>query len=215
MGGPGFACGVALLTVLQSSAGALESPLARLSSESSDLALLLEHAPQAPQSSFHGRRASDRSAAPAQPSDVGGRFRVVIADVYTRDAVRKALIGAAGWLRTPRCTTVFSEFLDRRGRPLSERLDGLGVTGEAYLGLVVFLDDPLSVRCANHGTLAFTTSGSRVVYLCGREFERAWRRDAVQAQAAIIHEVLHSLGLGENPPSPRHITHRVMTLCWP
>ena len=122
---------------------------------------------------------------------------------------------AAEWLRGPRCRTVFSEFLDRRGRPLSDKLDELGVTGEAYLGLVVFLDDPLSGRCADHGTLAFTTCGSRVVYLCGREFERAWRRDAAQAQTAIIHEVLHSLGLGENPPSPRHISHRVMALCWP
>jgi hypothetical protein len=215
MGGLGFACGVALLTVLQSSSGALESPVAGLSSESFDLARLLEGVPRDPQSSYRGRRAPDRSAAHAQPPAAGDRFRVVIADVSTRDAARKAVRAAAEWLRAPRCTTVFSEFLDRRGRPLSDKLDELGVTGEAYLGLVVFLDDPLSGHCANHGTLAFTTCGSRVVYLCGREFERAWRRDAAQAQAAIIHEVLHSLGLGENPPSPRHISHRVMALCWP
>ena len=211
----GLAWGLALLTVLHSSSGALESPLARLSSESFDVAFLPERAPQVSQPTFRGRRAADRSAAhPLLPHD-DDRFRVVIADVYTRDAARKAVRAAGEWLRAPRCTTVFSEFQDRRGRPLSDKLDELGVTGEAYLGLVLFLDDPLSGRCADHGTLAFTMCGSRVVYLCGREFERAWRRDASQAQAAIIHEVLHSLGLGENPPSPRHISHRVMALCWP
>jgi hypothetical protein len=29
----------------------------------------------------------------------------------------------------------------------------------------------------------------------------------------VIHEVLHSLGLGENPPSSDHITERVRARC--
>ena len=35
-----------------------------------------------------------------------------------------------------------------------------------------------------------------------------------EGRATIIHEVLHSLGLGENPPKPPYITYRVKTLCW-
>jgi hypothetical protein len=214
MGGLGIACGAAaLLAVLETSEGSFQPPLAPLESVRPGPTLLFERAPLPPQSSFRPPRAPD--AANALPADADGRYRVVIADVHTRLAARKALVAAAEWLRAPRCRAVFSEFLDRGGRPLTHKLAALGVTGEAYLGLVVFLDDPLSGRCANHGTLAFTSCGSRVVYLCGREFERAWRRDAAQAQAAVIHEVLHSLGLGENPPSPRHISHRVMTLCGP
>ena len=61
---------------------------------------------------------------------------------------------------------------------------------------------------------AFTAQGSRVVYLCGRDFERAWRRDVAEVQATVIHELLHSLGLGENPPSPRAINNRIQQLCW-
>ena len=33
------------------------------------------------------------------------------------------------------------------------------------------------------------------------------------AEAVIIHETLHSLGLGENPPSSQAITHRVLQQC--
>jgi hypothetical protein len=80
--------------------------------------------------------------------------------------------------------------------------------------MVLFLDGAQFATCKRHGVLAFTAQGSRVVYLCGRDFERAWRKDAREAQATIIHELLHSLGLGENPPSPRKITDRVQRLCW-
>jgi hypothetical protein len=50
--------------------------------------------------------------------------------------------------------------------------------------------------------------------VCGRDFERAWKRNPREVQATIIHEMLHSLGLGENPPAPRDITDRVQQLCW-
>jgi len=34
-------------------------------------------------------------------------------------------------------------------------------------------------------------------------------------EAFLIHEELHSLGLGENPPSPKAITGRVLAKCLP
>ena len=34
-----------------------------------------------------------------------------------------------------------------------------------------------------------------------------------QTEAYLIHEALHSLGLGENPPSPKEITGRVLAMC--
>lgn len=33
------------------------------------------------------------------------------------------------------------------------------------------------------------------------------------AEAIVIHEMLHSLGLGENPPTSDYITSRVMERC--
>lgn len=139
---------------------------------------------------------------------------VIIKDVYTRDAAKRSLSRAHAWLAKPACQSLFSEFHDERGLPLTEKLRDLSATPQSYLQLVYFLDGEQSRACNIDRVLAFTEPGSRVVYLCGRYFERASRRDAREVQATIIHEVLHSLGLGENPPSPGYITDRVRSLCW-
>ena len=137
-----------------------------------------------------------------------------IKDAYTRDAATRALEGASQWLARPKCQTLFLEFTDERNLPLMTRLRELNTDPDGYLRMVLFLDGAQSATCRRQGVLAFTAQGSRVVYLCGRDFERAWHRDAAEVQAAVIHEMLHSLGLGENPPTPRAITYRIQQLCW-
>jgi hypothetical protein len=137
-----------------------------------------------------------------------------VEDAYTRDAATRALEGASRWLARSKCQTLFVEFKDERNLPLTAKLRELDTDPEGYLRMVLFLNGAQSATCRRHGVLAFTARGSRVVYLCGRDFERAWRRDVAEVQATIIHELLHSLGLGENPPSPRAITHRIQQLCW-
>jgi hypothetical protein len=140
---------------------------------------------------------------------------VYVRDVYVRAAVRRALTDAASWLAHPSCQGLLSEFSDGRGRPLTERLAEAGGDVERYLGLLVFYDGFDSPTCTRGGVLAFTSPGSRVVYVCGRDFERACRGDPEQGPSVIIHELLHSLGLPEHPPAPRHITFRVRKACWP
>src|SRR5829696_239313 len=137
---------------------------------------------------------------------------VHVEDVYTRDAAIRALEGASRWLAQAKCQTLFLEFKDERQVPLTARLRQLKTDPEGYLRMVLFLDGADSATCTRHGVLAFTAQGSRVIYLCGRDFERQWRRDVAEVQATVIHEMLHSLGLGENPPSPRAITHRIQQL---
>jgi hypothetical protein len=137
-----------------------------------------------------------------------------VEDVYTRDAATLALEGASRWLVRPKCQTLFLEFTDERNLPLTAKLRELDTDPEGYLRMVLFLDGAQSATCRRHDVLAFTARGSRVVYLCGRDFERASRRDVAEVQATVIHELLHSLGLGENPPSPRAITYRIQQLCW-
>ena len=41
------------------------------------------------------------------------------------------------------------------------------------------------------------------------------RRNRAWAVATLIHEALHTLGLGENPPSSTEITERVLRRCTP
>jgi hypothetical protein len=139
--------------------------------------------------------------------------RVYIDDAFTGDAARSALRGASKRLAKPACQTVLSEFRDGRGLPLTEKLRELGTSPQAYLRLVVFFDGRGSPQCAKPGVLAFTSRNSRVVYLCGRDFERAARRDPRETQITLIHELLHTLGLGENPPTPRDISFRVLQHC--
>lgn len=139
--------------------------------------------------------------------------RVHIDDAFTGDAARGALRAASKRLAKPACQSLLSEFSDERGLPLTEKLRELGASPEGYLHLVVFLDGGASPQCAKPGVLAFTSRNSRVVYLCGRDFERAARRDPRETQITLIHELLHTLGLGENPPTPRDISFRVLQRC--
>jgi hypothetical protein len=139
--------------------------------------------------------------------------RVYIHGAFTGDAARGALRAASRRLAKPACQSVLSEFRDERGLPLTERLRELGASLQGYLRLVVFLDGGRTPQCSRPGVLAYTSRNSRVVYLCGRDFERAARRDPRETQITLIHELLHTLGLGENPPTPRDISFRVLQRC--
>jgi len=140
--------------------------------------------------------------------------RIYVSDPYVRDAVGQALRSAAEWLKAPKCQALLTEFSDPRGRALTERLAELRISLAEYVGALIVEDGERYSRCSDENILAFTAVGSRTIYVCGPAFVRVARRDAQDARAALVHELLHTLGLGENPPSPRHITHRVKQLCW-
>lgn len=140
--------------------------------------------------------------------------RIYIKDPFVRDAVGRTLARAATWLQAPKCQALLTEFSDRQGRALTERLAELKMSLAEYLSAIIVEDGERHRRCGNEGVLAFTEVGSRIIHVCGHAFVRATKRDTEEAQATIIHELLHSLGLGENPPSPRQITYRVKELCW-
>jgi hypothetical protein len=156
---------------------------------------------------------------PGPDPSVGQRLeprwpRLYIKDADVRDAVSRALDGAAERLNTPQCQVLLSEFADRRGRPLRDRLVDLNLDLNDYLRALIFEDGERQRRCSEQGVLAFTTIGGRTIFVCGRTFARAWRQDRAEVRATVIHEWLHTLGLGENPPTPRQITYRVKQVCW-
>lgn len=139
--------------------------------------------------------------------------RVYIKDQRTAGMVRIALAGAALRLEKDRCQQVFANFLDERQQPLQARLVALDQTSRGYLEFVVFLDGSETKQCENRNTVAYTAQGYRTVFVCGRQFAQAWSQDPRQAEAIMIHETMHTLGLGENPPSSSEITHHVMRHC--
>jgi hypothetical protein len=134
----------------------------------------------------------------------------------TRVRVEQAIYGAARRLEHSECQRIFIDFQDRRGRPLAERLIELQTTAIEYLMQALwFVDATSSPRCAGNQLLAaFTRAGSHVVFLCARNLlGPALSGGSPQAEIAVIHELLHSLGLEENPPTSREITQQVIARC--
>ena len=154
--------------------------------------------------------------APAAATQAGRREwpRIHIADSYLRETAARLLDAAAIALSRVECQMVMSDFVDGRGQPLATRLTDFGITARDYLALIIFEDGAGRSACTRDGVLAHTAPGSRVIYLCGRTFTRSAEREPEEVKAVMIHEMLHSLGLGENPPTSRYITYRVRQRCW-
>jgi hypothetical protein len=159
-------------------------------------------APSSPASKVEPSRASSRPSWPLLhlPDPVG----------YW--VARQALDLAWERLARANCADLLKTFKDRAGRPLDERLGEFAVDRQTYLTMVVFIDGSREMPCMKGG-FAFTTPGSRVVRVCVEELKRTWHASPERAVSGVIHEMLHTLGLGENPPSSPEITRRVLQGC--
>jgi hypothetical protein len=149
---------------------------------------------------------------PLTSADPHSGFRVRLGRAQGA-AVRTALLGASLRLSDTRCRGILSDFHDRAGRSLADLSDETGITLVEQLGRVVFADGVGQAACRHPDVIAGTTPGSRVVYVCGTRFWRLQAHDPVRAEAILIHEFLHTLGLPENPPDSRTITEGVLARC--
>jgi hypothetical protein len=139
--------------------------------------------------------------------------RILMSDPAVARAVGEALQEAWRQLEEPRCQALLTEFRDRRGRPLATNIPEDAGNLQTHLARIVFVSGGDSKLC-ERGAVAVTEPGSRVVRVCGdRLVWRTWRQNSRQIVAAFIHEALHTLGLGENPPSSSEITSRVLRRC--
>jgi hypothetical protein len=127
-------------------------------------------------------------------------------------AVRSAVDGAARRLTSAPCQLVLTDFVDDSGVTLSARLATRGKSVADYLTVVRFMNDSGAPQCRS-GTLAFTQPGGRVVHVCGPRFADGFRRDRTASEIIVIHEMLHTMGLGENPPTSAAITRQVLARC--
>jgi len=138
--------------------------------------------------------------------------RVRIVGRLEAAAVLAAVVGASRRLQQEECRHLLTEFTDSAGRSLMANLETLGATPEVYLGLIGFYDGGTDRRCAHRDILAVTSPGSRTVRICP-QFTQRQLRDPALAEIVILHEALHTLGLGENPPLSTVITDRVAAHC--
>lgn len=113
-----------------------------------------------------------------------------------------------------------AEFKDQKGRPLETNLESFQMNPAEYLQMLPFFDGSAMTNC-QRGTVELVTSpGLLPVYVCpgsvgapNSRFSSVQLRDPASAEVMVIHEMLHTLGLGENPPTTFEITDRVRRLC--
>jgi hypothetical protein len=127
--------------------------------------------------------------------------------------LRPALLEAARKLTDSGCRQILADFSDSSGLRLDERLAATGQELTAYLESVFYFDGAGTQPCADRQVLAWTTPGSRAVSICWDQFASFQRGRTGDAANLLIHEALHTLGLGEGPPDSREITAQVQARC--
>ena len=124
--------------------------------------------------------------------------------------LKRARQGARERLADPQCLAVLADFESVNGGRLDLVLRASGRTAQEQLDLMVFESGLGRPLCDRRLSLAFTRIHSPVVSICLRPFTLLRRREQ---EAVLIHEMLHSLGLGENPPESVAITEQVLKRC--
>ena len=85
---------------------------------------------------------------------------------------------------------------------------------DEFLAILPLLDGSERPLCQAHQSHLLTTAGVPRVFVC-KSFLKAVYQERVMAEVYLIHELLHTLGLGENPPSSQQITRQVERRCAP
>jgi len=147
------------------------------------------------------------------PRDGVGSGQVRPLDMPVRVSLKRAIDDAAEKLESARCREVFSDYRDGSGRTLLANLEATGMDGPSHLRNLTFAAGQYRSDCRLPNVLALASPGKGVISICGAQFLQRQRLDPGFAAALLIHEQLHALGLGENPPRSREITARVIARC--
>ena len=126
-----------------------------------------------------------------------------------RLAVRLGLQLALDSLDRPGCADIYEEFELRDGCTPQCELDRRRIGPKELLKTLVFADGSRDPFCHNGRAFLTTTPGRFLIHVCPGFAQLQSRLRA----SLILHESLHALGLGENPPSSKEITNRVERRC--
>ena len=133
---------------------------------------------------------------------------------FDAQVVEFAREGARSRLGSPECRKLLSDFTDAGGRTLALNLRRFDVAPDEYLAMLPILDGATRPLCQAGRSELLTTAGVPRVFVC-KAFLRTVSERREMAEVYLIHEMLHTLGLGENPPSSQEITRQVVRRCAP
>lgn len=130
-----------------------------------------------------------------------------------RRMVEAVRLGAMRRLRSSTCRKVLTDFKDAQGRTPLQNLEPYALTPEEYMDRILFFDGVKRRVCRTDQTQLVAFLGAdKNVYVCRPFLQTLWK-DRTMAEMYVIHEMLHTLGVGENPPTSVQITHQVMRRC--
>ena len=130
--------------------------------------------------------------------------------LITQFYVGLAVEGAAARLGRPGCQDLFDDFTDPSGQRLSTTLaasgeeSGRGLRGCYGSTMTGTRNNAAPARRWRSHSLALGSFAS-----VGLQFRNRFRRYCTNTEILMIHEFLHTLGLGENPPTSQAITEQV------
>lgn len=157
--------------------------------------------------------ASLSSRPSALPDDRSRRALMVNLSPFTEGTVRRAIELARRRLARPDCRLVYDDFELPDGRTPRAELDRLGIPPEEWLERLTFTDGSDDAVCRGGYAALTTAPRSRLIRVCP-SFAQLNLQDSGRSAVLVIHESLHALGLGENPPTSNQITQRVDRRCW-
>jgi len=128
-------------------------------------------------------------------------------------AVRRAIDLARAKLALPGCPQVYEDFALPNGDTPQRELERMGIGPEEFLETLVFTDGSRESACRTGPAFLRTTPGSGLIRVCPG-FARLQTADPGMSASLIIHESLHALGVGEDPPTSKDITRRIERRCW-
>jgi hypothetical protein len=130
-----------------------------------------------------------------------------------RMTVVQSLLGAMQRLSRRSCQQLFEDFTDQAGRALTVKVAATSQSPAALLAGLYFVNgDNTSLCRTGQAVAAFTAPGSQVIHICSQRF-LDFAVKTKGGEIVLIHELLHSLGLGENPPTSSGITDAVLKRC--
>jgi hypothetical protein len=133
--------------------------------------------------------------------------------LHVRASVQRSVTLALERLESQQCQAVYQDFEDSRGRTLDENLALKGTTAREHLKRLRWVDGARHSLCQNPGIFLAARVGQDRIFVCPRQFVAHATRYPTKTAGLILHEQLHALGLGENPPSSEAISKRVFFRC--
>lgn len=150
----------------------------------------------------------------AAPGAAGAEGSFPLVEPRLGPLVLRTVERAAERFAEPGCATLLTDFTDvRTGADLAATLAASGRKASDLIASLRFLDADHMVQCRRRSTWAWVPVGADVVFVCRSRFADLARKDEWLAGNVLVHEALHTLGLGENPPSSEEITERVARRC--